>query len=300
MKFDELYLSANGYMGPRDKFSRSAIIYDEDKVCKYIKDFHKNINLSMFSIDEDYTLDEFLNFEYRYNNYGFRDDLDYSINNTENEIWCFGCSYTEGIGVPINRAWPSLIQKKTNLITRNFGIAGAGYDTILRLMDYWLTHSKYPPKYILVLGYFINRFEVYNEYKNTKEFLRINMVNDQLHNNISGTAKKYIDKKTKLFRGNLYDIIKGYRNRLEQITDGLNLIEHDVMQYNMAEQFDLGRDVTFMPKFSINKFRTFLATYLDESDLTYTTHTFGTNWRCHAGIKFQQHIASEFLKNLTI
>lgn len=116
---------------------------------------------NILNIDENYTLTEFLNFGYVSNNCGFRGKTHFDYNNEPNEIWCFGCSWTWGSGIPERLAWPSLIQQQTINTVKNFGVAGSGPQTCLRLLKHWLTNSKHKPRLVLIHGFFPGRVELF-------------------------------------------------------------------------------------------------------------------------------------------
>ena len=118
--------------------------------------------MDMFDISEEYTIEEFCNFNYEFDEYGFRKSKlnSPSMDNTPNEIWCFGDSFTMGTGVPSDRAWPAILQEYTNQKVINFGVGGCGPETTLRLLNNWLKHSKYKPTNIFIYGFFPGRFEV--------------------------------------------------------------------------------------------------------------------------------------------
>lgn len=118
-------------------------------------------------------------FDYYFNNWGFRsiDESDYILDD-ENDIWCFGCSFTAGIGVSVLRSWPGVIQKKTKRKVKNFGVGGAGPKTMLRLMNAWHKAVDNKPKQIFVLGAFEGRDELWDE--NNEYFLLQN--NHVTHN----------------------------------------------------------------------------------------------------------------------
>ena len=103
-------------------------------------------------------------FDYYFNNWGFRsiNEEDYTLKD-ENDIWCFGCSFTAGVGVPITKGWPSIIQKETNKKVKNFGVGGAGPKTMLRIMSSWYKAVNNKPKQIFVLGAFEGRDELWDE-----------------------------------------------------------------------------------------------------------------------------------------
>ena len=116
--------------------------------------------LSRFGINDDYTFDTFKNFTYNVNNYNFRDNKDYTTENEPNEFWCFGCSFTYGVGVAQEYTWPSYINKITNKHVKNFGVGGCGPMTVLRLLSNWLELSMYTPRTVYILGYFPARLEI--------------------------------------------------------------------------------------------------------------------------------------------
>ena len=82
---------------------------------------------------------------YKFNSHGFRCD---EFSETDNFI-AIGCSYTQGIGLPLELTWPAILGKKLNLTPYNLGIGGTGADTCFRLLDYYLPLLK--PKFIVFL-----------------------------------------------------------------------------------------------------------------------------------------------------
>lgn len=70
--------------------------------------------------------------EYRFNNYGFRTDDDFIL---ENEgLVTLGCSFTQGIGLPIEATWGYKLAQYFNLKHYNLGQAGKGLQTAYRLL----------------------------------------------------------------------------------------------------------------------------------------------------------------------
>lgn len=129
---------------------------------------------------EDYYPNEDPNpkFNYVWNNYGFRSlyHEDYHLDDA-NDIWCFGCSVTAGIGVAVEQTWPYLIQQNTSRNVKNFGVGGAGEMTCHRLLSNWLKYSKHKPKQIFVLGFFPGREEVFDAHSN--EYIKVNTQGNQ-------------------------------------------------------------------------------------------------------------------------
>jgi hypothetical protein len=91
--------------------------------------------------------------KYKFNNYGFRCEDFKDVDN----IVFLGCSYTIGIGIPIDKSWTNIVGQKINLIPYNLGIGGASWDTIFRLAFYWL--EKLKPKIVVVMETYKERLE---------------------------------------------------------------------------------------------------------------------------------------------
>ena len=82
---------------------------------------------------------------YTYNKFGFR-TKEFDFTNTENNILCFGCSHTEGIGV--QTPWPVLMQEQLlDYNVYNLGHGSGSFDTIARLITSYVPLFK--PKKIL-------------------------------------------------------------------------------------------------------------------------------------------------------
>jgi hypothetical protein len=81
---------------------------------------------------------------YSYNSHGFRDgefdDRDCGI--------ALGCSHTEGVGIPQQATWPTVLSQLTGFHVWNLGVKGASLDTCFRLLDHWLPVLK--PKFLVV------------------------------------------------------------------------------------------------------------------------------------------------------
>lgn len=68
--------------------------------------------------------------EYRYNDYGFRTDVDFS--QLDRGSIFLGCSFTEGIGLPIEMTWGYKVASALGTPFINLGVAGKGVDTAYR------------------------------------------------------------------------------------------------------------------------------------------------------------------------
>ena len=71
--------------------------------------------------------------EYRYNSRGYRDaEWPEDVSELENAIWCFGDSFTVGIGSPVEHTWAHLLQQHTNRRVINISMDGASNNWISR------------------------------------------------------------------------------------------------------------------------------------------------------------------------
>jgi hypothetical protein len=100
-----------------------------------------------------------IDISYVYNKQGFRcPDFEQFLGKKVN--LALGCSFTEGIGLPIDRAWPGLIEKKLEYPLLNLGLAGSSADTVARI----LTNSStlFDIQTVFILWPMTNRFELYH------------------------------------------------------------------------------------------------------------------------------------------
>jgi hypothetical protein len=92
---------------------------------------------------------------YKYNQQGFRSD-NFDLRPS---YLALGCSFTEGVGLPIEQTWPFLLSKKISKNIWNLGVSGAGLDSCFRLLDYYINKLN-------ILGVFLlipdaSRFEIH-------------------------------------------------------------------------------------------------------------------------------------------
>ena len=97
------------------------------------------------------------NVEYRFNNYGFRTDDDFDLDNPAPGIITIGCSYTEGIGINVEDTWGYKICQKLGCKFYNLGQSGTGIEAQYRLLKAWAPILK--PIAILSQGSWNNRYE---------------------------------------------------------------------------------------------------------------------------------------------
>ena len=99
-------------------------------------------------------------FKYKINQHGFRTD---ELRKNTHSVVALGCSFTVGIGLPIEDAWPSILSRKLNKTVYNLGVGGASLDTVFRIADHWI--PKIQPSAVILLAPPIHRFEVYHNQK---------------------------------------------------------------------------------------------------------------------------------------
>jgi len=92
---------------------------------------------------------------YQYNRRGFRDaEWPEDLNNA---IWCFGDSFTVGLGSPQHHAWPAVLQRRTHTRCINVSLDGASNQWISRKITS-LAHTL-NPHYVVVHWSYIHRRE---------------------------------------------------------------------------------------------------------------------------------------------
>lgn len=92
---------------------------------------------------------------YQYNPQGFRcPDLDKLAGQKVNIA--LGCSFTEGVGLPIDSAWPTLVEQQTEYPMLNLGIGGGASDSVARILtnvsglfDIQTVYILWPPSHRL-------------------------------------------------------------------------------------------------------------------------------------------------------
>ena len=82
--------------------------------------------------------------EYKFNSLGFRSD-----EFVESSIMFLGCSFTFGVGIPLEETWTNIVSKHVNLPAINLGQAGGSPDTAFRLALGYV--EKFKPNIIVYL-----------------------------------------------------------------------------------------------------------------------------------------------------
>jgi hypothetical protein len=106
--------------------------------------------------------------EYRYNSRGFRDDeWPTSVEELKKCIWCFGDSFTVGLGSPLNHTWVNILQNKSVVRCINVSMDGASNDWIARKVVEVLEEIQ--PQHIVIHWSYLNRGELTDSQLNDEE-----------------------------------------------------------------------------------------------------------------------------------
>jgi hypothetical protein len=92
--------------------------------------------------------------DYTFNSNGFR-CAEFTSDPT---LMTLGCSYTVGIGLPVESIWSELLAKKLDMRCANLGQGGMSNDTAFRLCHGWIDIVK--PKVVVFFRTFANRLEL--------------------------------------------------------------------------------------------------------------------------------------------
>ncbi len=93
-------------------------------------------------------------FTYKFNSLGFRCD-EFTSDPT---IMFLGCSYTIGMGLPIEKIWPELVSQKLKMRCANLGIGGGSSDGAFRLCYGYI--DKIKPQIVVFMSPPGIRFEL--------------------------------------------------------------------------------------------------------------------------------------------
>lgn len=105
---------------------------------------------------------------YKFNSRGFRDEeWPTTIEELENSIWCFGDSFTVGLGCSYEHTWPMVLQKSTGKRVINVSLNGASNNWIARKVSE--IYKEITPRNIVVMWSFFHRRELNDASKADEE-----------------------------------------------------------------------------------------------------------------------------------
>ena len=97
--------------------------------------------------------------EYAYNSRGYRDaEWPDTLDELKRAIWCFGDSFTVGVGQPFEHTWPQVLSKKLGRRTINVSMDGASNDWIVRKVKRIV--ETIDPTHIVILWSYTHRREL--------------------------------------------------------------------------------------------------------------------------------------------
>lgn len=123
--------------------------------------YQKNVTLDWSGSDDTRSADPNWGhgkITYKYNAQGFRTYDLVSLYGQDVNL-ALGCSFTEGIGLPIELCWPTIIEQETSLPMLNLGLGSGSTDTVARILSNVVTMFNIKTVYILWPS--ANRFELY-------------------------------------------------------------------------------------------------------------------------------------------
>ena len=117
--------------------------------------YKKNIKLPyerQLLVDNDWIDAEIT---YQMNSEGFRAS---EFDPARKRFMALGCSFTSGIGLPIDVVWPTLLSNDLGIEVDNLGASGASNGLIFRIARHWIPILK--PQFVVVQQTLSTRFEI--------------------------------------------------------------------------------------------------------------------------------------------
>ena len=102
---------------------------------------------------------------YSYNHQGFRCD---SFDDRPAGI-ALGCSFTEGVGIPLNNTWPTVLSELLGQHIWNLGAGGGALDTCFRVLDYYIDILNV--KFVILCSPHHWRFEFFDKNDKPRTFI---------------------------------------------------------------------------------------------------------------------------------
>jgi hypothetical protein len=94
---------------------------------------------------------------YQINSEGFRTP---EFDPSKKRFMTLGCSFTKGIGLPIDVVWPTLLSNDLGIEVDNLAEQGASNGLIFRIAQHWIPILK--PQFVVVQQTMATRFEILN------------------------------------------------------------------------------------------------------------------------------------------
>ena len=223
-------------------------------------EYHYNKNKS--KIDPRYTAD---NVTYTYNNMGYRT---INFNKLDSDfVLCFGCSYTEGVGVTDSETWPAYLERAVKTQCINLGQGGTGMHFQLINATQWIKNKMPLPKAVV-----LQIPEVTRVPRAEVHYQRYAQPFDAKHEEYSsifvrGTSPSYAPGD--ITDRNMYDQWRDYRNAFpdEDIPDNYDK-QQDITPWFMCSQLA----TVFQTMWNAVGVPVLQMTYDDDGDIIYNPY----------------------------
>lgn len=171
-------------------------------------------------------------FNYKFNRQGFRSqELD-----TGKPLLVLGCSYTMGVGLPLEYTWPHIVAEKLNFDYYNLSVGSCSNDTTFKLATHYVPSLR--PKVVIVLSPEVEHIELID--RNNKEVKRFFP---------RAIKEKPLDHDMAFYKRWINDPINGHLNReknqlaIKQICESNNIKCVILDHMELRRDLDLARDL---------------------------------------------------------
>lgn len=123
-------------------------------------------------------------FTYKFNSNGFRCS---EFSSEHSSIMFLGCSYTIGIGLPVENIWAELVSSELKLRCANLGVGAGAADTAFRLCHGWI--DKIKPRIVVFCQPPMERLELVED--STSDTINLIWDYNNNHNDYKGFLKAW-------------------------------------------------------------------------------------------------------------
>ena len=221
------------------------------------------------TINKRYTED---NVHYTYNDMGYRT---INFNSLDSDfVLCFGCSYTEGVGVTDSDTWPAMLENRLETQCINLGMGGSSMDIQLINATQWIKNRMPLPRAVVL--------QIPEVTRTANAWLRYNQYWQYL-NNAEADPLNYPEEYSSIF---LYGTTASHRPGSEQddnICDNWKKYNRQFPAEIKQEQYDVQSEITpwFLSSMRATTFQVmwnsigvpvFQMTYDDDGDTVYNPY----------------------------
>ena len=171
---------------------------------------------------------------YKFNSNAFRsEEFDPAADN----LVALGCSFTMGVGLPIQTVWPSLLGDALNLHVCNLGWGGFAADSCFRMAEYWIPYLN--PTLVVFLVPDMARLEIIVDEK-TGDAIRLMAVTVEHHPHLNEFTKHWFgqDENSRLNNKKNQLAVEAICHQL-----GIPILCYEVPIEMGSDRFDVARDL---------------------------------------------------------